>query len=235
MSSFALVAPGTLTVGAALPDPPFGLIEQGAPAGFDIALMQALAAGMGLTWRLVRYEGDDFNGVFAGLGRAWDCVASGATITPGRERTADFCTPYLVSGQGLACAPGRTPDLRCVDDLAGRALGVQEGNTSQPLADRLKAEGRLGEVRVYPYHAITRMLDDLEQGRADAAMKLAPVLRWLLRERPRLKLVAEGITEERLGVAVPRGADDLRAAIDAAQAKLAAEGELARLRATWLT
>jgi len=34
------MAPPALTVGAALPDPPFELIEGGTPAGFDIELTQ---------------------------------------------------------------------------------------------------------------------------------------------------------------------------------------------------
>ena len=68
-------------------------------------------------------------------------------------------------------------------------LGVQEGNTSQPVAERLRAEGEVEDVRLYPYHAIGAMLDDLEAGQIDAVMKLAPVLAWLTRDRPALKIV----------------------------------------------
>jgi polar amino acid transport system substrate-binding protein len=57
----------TLTVGAALPDPPFELMQGGKPAGFDIELTQLIAARLGRTSRLVRYDGSDFNGIFAGL------------------------------------------------------------------------------------------------------------------------------------------------------------------------
>lgn len=225
--------PGVLRVGAALPDPPFELLADGAPQGFDIALMQAIAADLGLTWRLERFAGADFNAIFAGLGRDWDCVASGATITPGREAAATFLAPYVVSGQGLACDPTRTPEIRGVADLAGRTLGVQEGNTSQPVAEKLRGDGRLGAVRVYPYHAIGAMLDDLEAGRIDAAMKLAPVLRWLLRDRPALRLVQTGVTDEKLAIAVAPGAAALRDALGAAQARLTASGALADLTRRW--
>ena len=51
---------------------------------------------------------------------------------------------------------------------------------------RLLAEGRVAQVRRYPYHAIATMLDDLEAGRIGAVMKLAPVLGWLTRDRPGL-------------------------------------------------
>ena len=57
---------------------------------------------IGRTWQLVRHDGADFNGIFGGLDSgAYDCVASGTTITPEREKIADFCTPYAVSGQSL--------------------------------------------------------------------------------------------------------------------------------------
>src|SRR5271170_5566137 len=91
-----------LRVGAALPDPPFEFMTADGPAGFDIALMQAISRRIGREWRLVPYAGSDFNGIFAGLSNAaYDCVASGVTITPARERLADFCPPYVVSGQSL--------------------------------------------------------------------------------------------------------------------------------------
>ena len=76
-----------LKVGAALPDPPFELMTKDGPIGFDITLMQCIAAMLNREWQLVPYKGTDFNGIFAGL------IASGATITPGRQKLADFCRP----------------------------------------------------------------------------------------------------------------------------------------------
>lgn len=225
---------GVLTVGAALPDPPFELPGGDPPAGLDIDLTRALAAGLGLGWRLVRYEGADFNGIFAGLGRDFDVVASGATVTPARETVATFGTPYLRSGQGLACDPARTPELRSTADLAGRTLGVQQGNTSQPLAEGLERQGRLGRVAVYPYDAIGAMLDDLAAGRIQAVMKLAPVLGWLLRDRPRLKLVETGITDERIALATAPEAQELAGALAEAQARLETTGAIEAMRRRWL-
>jgi polar amino acid transport system substrate-binding protein len=229
------ITPGVLAVGAAIPDPPFELLQDGAPAGIDIALMRAICADLGLEWRLVRYGGADFEGIFGGLADgSFDCIASGTTITAGRQAKADFCRPYLVSGQSLVCNVARTPAIRSIGDLAGSVIAVQRGNTSQPVAERLKAEGKVAEVRIYPYDAIGSMLDDLEAGRIAAIMKLAPVMHWLTRDRPDLRVVEEGITTETLAVSVRRGNDALRQALDAAQARLAAQGVLDRLLATWV-
>ena len=45
-------------------------------------------------------------------------------------------------------------------------------------------------------------------------MKLAPVRRWLIRNRRALRVVQEGITRETLGSAVSLGNDALRRALD---------------------
>ena len=97
----------------------------------------------------------------------------------------------MLSGQSLVVDVTRHPNVRSVDDLRGLVIGVQQGNTSQPVADRLVAEGRAARVRVYPYDAINTALDDLSNGGCDAFMKLAPVMHWLTRDRPKLKVVAD--------------------------------------------
>ena len=62
---------------------------------------------------------------------------------------AAFAPPYLVSGQSLAVDTERFPTVRSVDDLVGLTIGVQQGNTSQPIAERLVAHGKAKAVRVY--------------------------------------------------------------------------------------
>ena len=89
-------------------------------------------------------------------------------------------------------------------------------------------------MRVYAYNEIEKVLDDLSTGGCDALMKLAPVTAWFVRDRPKLKVVQVGITTEQLGICVRKGNAMLRAAIDRAQAELAAGGTLAALVAEWL-
>jgi polar amino acid transport system substrate-binding protein len=224
-----------LKVGAALPDPPFEFIGDDGPSGFDVALMQRIAGKLGRSWQLVRYQGADFNGIFAGLDSgAYDCVASGTTITPERQRMADFCAPYAVSGQSLVVDTSRHPGVHGIADLAGLVIGVQQGNTSQPVADKLVAEHRAARVRVYAYNEIEQALDDLSSGGCDAFMKLAPVTEWFVRGRPKLKVVEVGITREHLGVCVRKGNAALRDAIGKAQAELTADGTLPALIKQWL-
>jgi polar amino acid transport system substrate-binding protein len=65
-------------------------------------------------------------------------------------------------------------------------------------------------------------------------MKLAPVTAWLVRDRPRLKVVETGITREFLGICVRRGDDALRGAINESQRALLEDGTPPRLVTKWL-
>jgi polar amino acid transport system substrate-binding protein len=223
----------TLRVGAALSDPPFNGMPDN--TGLDIDLMTAIAKALGATVELIAYKGADFNGIFDALnGGEYDCVAAGTTVTPERETKARFAPPYLISGQSLAVDTSRLPHVKSIADLAGLTIGVQQGHTSQPIADRLVSEGKAAAVRVYEYGAIRTALTDLTTGACDAFMKLAPVLTELVKPIPGVEVVQRGITAENIAIAVPLDDQALLSRISVAQAELEDDGTLPRIRQKWL-
>jgi ABC-type amino acid transport substrate-binding protein len=222
----------TLRVGAAFPDPPFNGMPDG--SGLDIELMTAIAEKLGASVEFLEYDGPDFDAIFDGLGSAYDCVAAGTTVTPEREKKAKFVPPYLISGQSLAVDTARLPHVTSIDDLEGLTIGVQQGNTSQPIAERLVAGGGAKAVRVYDYGTIRTALSDLTTGECDAFMKLAPVLTELVRPLPGVEVVQKGISVEHIAIAVGLENQALLARITVAQEQLEAEGTLQQIRRKWL-
>jgi polar amino acid transport system substrate-binding protein len=220
-----------LRVGAALPDPPFNDVKG---SGLDVELLQAIGGLLGASVEFIRYDGRDFNGIFDALDSGdFDCVASGTTITGSRALKAAFCDPYLISGQALAVDAGRLPDVTSIDDLEGLSIGVQQGNTSQPIANRLLADGKVARVRVYDYGGIRSAMRDLTTGRCDAFMKLDPVLTRLAEATPGLAVVQRGITMEKIAIAVPTSDTALLGRINVAQATLEEDGTLPAIRERW--
>jgi ABC-type amino acid transport substrate-binding protein len=204
-------------------------------AGLDIDLINAVGSAMGRTVELIGYEGPDFNGIFDGLDSGgYDCVIAGTTVTPDRERKAAFAPPYLICGQSLAVDTARLRNVRSIDDLTGLTIGVQRGNTSQPIAEELVARGKAGAVRLYAYGDVRSALTDLSSGACDAFMKLAPVLTELVRDVPDVEVVQRGISRESIAIAVALGDEAMLARITEAQAGLEAEGTLQELRRKWL-
>jgi len=229
------IDPGTLIVASAYPDPPFDLMENGSASGFDIELMRAICAPLGLALRPLPYAGDDFNGIFDGLAqRSCDAVISGTTITPERAARVLFSRPYLEFNQGIAVNRRLTPHVSTTADLRGVTAGIQSGNTSDLVAKRLLAEGAIAGIKYYPYHGIAAALDDLEAGRIGLVIKLFPVISWLVKDRPQLTVATQVPTHEQLGIAFAKDNPDLRDAVDREIAKLRDTGEFARLQARWL-
>jgi ABC-type amino acid transport substrate-binding protein len=222
-----------LRVASAFPDPPFE-VEGDPPTGFDVDLVEALADELGRPYHLQHFEGTDFDGIFAGLGHHYDAVVSGATVTEFRETLARWCRPYLRSGQSLVVDAERHPDVRTTDDLGGLTLGVQEGNTSEPVARQLHADGKLGAVKRYAYDDILVALHDVETGVIAGFMKLEPVMRWLTADRPTLRVVQTGITTEHIAIAVATGDAALAHELEGAQRALRERGTLAGLAKRWL-
>jgi polar amino acid transport system substrate-binding protein len=228
------INPGTLIVASAYPDPPFDLMENGSASGFDIELMRAVCAPLGLVLRPVPYAGDDFNGIFEGLAqRSCDAVISGTTITPERAARVLFSQPYLEFNQGIAVNRRLTPNVSTTADLRGLTAGIQSGNTSDVVARRLLAEGAIAGIKYYPYHGIATALDDLEAGRIGLVIKLFPVISWLVKDRPQLAVATQVPTHEQLGIAFAKDNRDLCDAVDREIAKLRDTGEFARLQARW--
>ncbi|MCT7659773.1 ABC transporter substrate-binding protein [Mycobacterium deserti] len=223
----------TLRVGAAFPDPPFNGMPD--DSGLDIDLMTELAKKLGATVQFIPHEGADFNGIFDALNfGAYDCVAAGTTVTTEREGLADFVPPYLISGQSLAVDTRRLPRVMSVNDLDGLTVGVQRGDTSQAIAQRLVDDGKAAAVRVYEYGAIRTALTDLTVGVCDAVMKVAPVLTELVKPVSGVEVVARGISVENIAIAVARGNQVMLGRLTVAQAELEDDGTLQRIRRKWL-
>jgi polar amino acid transport system substrate-binding protein len=171
------LTPGSLIVASAYPDPPFDLMENDSPSGFDVELVRAISAQLGLALQPVRYSGENFNEIFDGLAkRRYDAVISGTTITPERAAIALFSEPYLEFNQGVAVNRRLTPTVSSVANLRRLTAGIQLGNTSDFVARRLRAEGAIGGIKYYPYDGIAAALDDLAAGRIGLVIKLFPVI-----------------------------------------------------------
>ncbi len=226
--------PGTLTIASAYPDPPFVIMQNGTPTGFEIELMRAVCQELGLTLRPLTYEGDNFNGIFDGLDQpTCDAVISGTTITPERAKRVLFSQPYLTFQQGVAINQRLSPHVAAISDLRGLTAGIQSGNTSDAVAKRLLAEGHIADIRYYPYTGIGTALDDLEAGRIGLIIKLFPVLSSLVAERADLAVVMQVPTHEHIGIAYNKNRTDLCHAVDAAIQTLRQNGTFALLQTKW--
>src|SRR5262249_4812338 len=144
-----------------------------------------------------------------------------------------FSQPYLEFNQGVAVKRRSTPKGASAGGLCGLTAGIQSGNNSDFVAQRLLAEGGVANIKYYPHHRIATALDDLEAGRIGLVIKLHPVISWLVKDRPALAVAIEVPTHEKLGIAFAEQNEALREAVNGALATLRDNGEFARLQARW--
>ena len=139
--------------------PPMEFVDETkAIVGFDIDMMNAVAAAMGFK---VEYKNTAWDGIFAGLeGAAYDAVLSAVTITDERKQKYDFSEPYVNAGQIVVV---RTDEMAITGDktLAGKLVGAQIGTTGAFAVQKI--EGAKPDV------AFTQAMIAHHQGAIDMA------------------------------------------------------------------
>lgn len=91
---------GKIVVGSDTAFPPFENVENGQTVGFDVDLVNAIAAKLGVTAEFKSYK---FDALITGVqaGTEFDMIASAMTITEERKQSIDFSDPYINSNQSL--------------------------------------------------------------------------------------------------------------------------------------
>ncbi len=217
-----LVEPGRLTLGCADLDamPLFGLADgDGARPGYEPDAAALVAAAMGLAVRWVFLAWSDFYPAVAD-GRV-DGVWCGQGITDARRELADFTVPYAVFDESLVVRaenPVSSPD-----SLAGQRIGAIDGSTNLRLAETFPG------AAVVAFPGTTDVFGDmiraLRAGEVDGFVD-DDVVMVPLGDEPDLRLAFTVRTQNRWGVAVRRGSDALRGALDDALAQVTGDGSL---------
>lgn len=125
-----LLTPGVLTVGSDTTYPPQEYIDTAThqAAGFDIDLITAIAARMGLQTKVVTTNFDTI--IDSLVAKRFDVVISAVSVTPEREQKVDFI-PYFEAGESLLVQNGNPKNIKSPADLCGMPVGVQNGTIEQ--------------------------------------------------------------------------------------------------------
>lgn len=218
-----LGADGVLVVGAELSTPPFAFLDGGEPAGFDVDVLRAVGERLAVE---VRFEDRGFSSLVPGLlSNSYDAVASGVRATEELADQACLTEPYLEAHPAVIVtgdAPGGP------DDLAGRAVAVQEGTPeARWAADVLSA----ASVRLYP--TPEDPLEALRRDEAHAAVAPAPVAFREVEADGGLSVAFTGDGDGPYVFAVAPSNGALKGALDEALGALRDDGTHAELYERW--
>ncbi len=204
--------------------PPMEFVKDGQRTGFDIDLVEALGKEMG---RKIEWIDIDFKGLIPALqsGRA-DMAMSAIYITDERRKVVDFSDPYYAGG--LVVLTKKAGPVKTLKDLDGKKVSVQVGTKSvqflkdnYPKAERLEVEKN------------QEMFNLAQIGRADAAVTGKPAAKLYAQSHPDMAVLAEQITTEEYGIAIPKNQPATTQAINAALKAIKANGTYDKLVAKW--
>ncbi len=194
-------------------------------AGFEVDIAKALGEELGLE---VRFEQRAWASLYQDLEKgAIDLAMNGLEVTDETRKLALFSRPYYLFSEQLVVRQG-DDRIHGLADLRGRPAGTLGGTLAERMLQRAGAVVRAYDGQVEP-------LDDLELGRTDAVLLDLPIIKYYAhpRQRPGLRWAGAPVGLGAYAVAVAPGQEPLRAALDAALARLVLDGRLARILRGW--
>jgi polar amino acid transport system substrate-binding protein len=170
----------------------------------------------------------DFKGLIPGLmSKRFDMAVSAIYITDERKKVVDFSDPYFAGGLITMVKAGNT-SIKPPVDLNGKKVSVQVGTKSVSYLKQAFPQVQLVEVEKNQ-----EMFNLVDIGRADALVTGKPAAFQYMRTRPGLQVVEPQLTTEEYGMALRKDTPELTRAVNAALAKLKADGSYGRIVAKW--
>ena len=221
-----LVTAGQLTTCTQIPYEPFQFREGDRIVGFDVEIVDLVAARIGVPQQIVETPFDNIQSGLALNSGLCDLGAAAMTITEERDQNLDFSSAYFDATQALLVPPGS--DITGVEQLAGRRLGVQSGTTGQDYA----TENVPGAEQVV-FEDIGLLLTAVQTGTVDAAINDNAPLLDFANKNAGFTVTQEFDTGEEYGLAVRTGNTALIEEINGALADARADGTYDTLFEKW--
>lgn len=207
----------TVRIGTEGAYPPFNnLTPDGKVVGFDIDIAQALCDEMKVKCEFVT---QDWDGIIPALQAGkFDAIVASMSITDERKKQVDFTDKYYNTPPAIVAPKDTDIKGATKEDLAGKTIGVQGSTTHANYAEATYTDST---VKLYPTADEYKL--DLVNGRLDAVNDDIVVLQdWLKTpDGACCKVVGtikpvEAIHGPGIGIAVRKGDDELREALNKA-------------------
>lgn len=217
LSSMALAESDVIVVGTNPEFAPFEFVgDDGTIQGIDIDLITAIAAEMGKT---VKIESMDFDALIpAMVSGKIDMAIAAMTIKEDRKMSVDFSEPYFGATQSIVVKEGSA--IASAADLNGKKIGVQMGTTGD-----LFCTDAYPDAEVVRYTKAMDAIMDLAKGGIDAVVVDQGPAKVYGEQTPGLIVLADELSSEQYGIAMPKGSDELVAAVNAALKTLIENGK----------
>ncbi len=141
--------------------PPYEFYEGETIVGIDAEIAAAIAEKLGMELEIQDTEfGSIITGVQSGK---YDIGMAGMTVTEERKLSVNFSDTYATGIQSVIVKEGS--DIKAIDDLAGKKIGVQQDTTGH-----IYASDEYGDDAVIPFNKGTDAVAALVSGKVDCVI-----------------------------------------------------------------
>lgn len=208
----------TLVMGTNASFPPYEFVDDdGNIAGIDAEIAQAIADKLGMKLEIKDMEFDSL--IPAVKGNSIDVVLAGMTVTDERKQSVDFSDSYSTGVQVVIVKEGS--DIKSVDDLEGKKIGVQAGTTGDTYCT-----DDFGAENVKQYQNGSLAVAALANGQVDCVVIDNEPAKNYVAANAGLKILDTEYVTEDYAIAVSKDNKDLLNKINKALAELKKEGKV---------
>lgn len=236
-ASLQTLTAGKLTIGTGSPAySPWVLDDKPESGkGFESAVAYAVAAKLGFKKSDVVWVRTTFDEAIAPGPKTFDFNLQQYSITPERQASVDFSSPYYETTQTVITAKGsKAASAKSIADLKSLLIGAATGTTSfQAIGDVIKPS-----QAALAFNSNDDAKAALANGQVDAIVVDLPTAIYLTQVEIEGGLIVGQLptaaTGDKFGLVLDKGSA-LTKAVTKAVDELRADGTLAELEAKWLT
>jgi len=208
--------------------PPYSYIgDDGQTTGFDVELAQAVCELNGWNYEGVAINWDAKDAELES--GSIDCIWSGFTKSPDREPKFAWSDPYSVNTIKIMVLEGS--DIKSMEDLAGKKVGVQGSTSAQEMLETPNAEGGAEDLMktfasFEKYDTYTVAVNDLKAGAIDAIAIDVTTGDYQMTKVEGLAYLDEDVCQEVYAIGFRTDDTELRDQVNAALKTLAENGKM---------
>lgn len=201
--------------------------EKGDIVGFDVDLANKIADKLGYQLEIQDMKFDGLVGALQS-GRV-DMVMSGMSTTEKRRKNVDFSKQYHRSGEMFIYK--KDADIKKLEDLKGKTVGVQLGTIQEEGADKLSKKYGFKVKKVDNANILGQ---ELASNRIDVGYLDKTVAKGYMKSQNLTGFDDPTTSSPGMGVAFPKGSD-LTEKVNNILKELEASGEMDKLKDKWLS
>jgi polar amino acid transport system substrate-binding protein len=234
---------GVLNIGSDIAYAPIEFFDESNTAvGLDVDLANAMAEVLGIE---ISFANGAFDGLLPSLAAGrHDAIMSAMTATDDRKQTVDF-VEYFTAGSGIIVPTGNPNGITSIEDLCGLRVAVQEGTIQvEYLEGSPEAGGGMSEdcvnaggdeITVLKFPSDPEAVQALLAGQADAEIADYPVATYSVTQNEGRIEIVSGYQFDpgNYGIAVRKTSSELRTVLEAALARIKADGTYDTILAKW--